>query len=304
MKNLEIRAAVCSHKGRVRANNEDNFYFDGSSLRSGKQDQGAYLCRTFSTARRLFAICDGMGGIDAGETASLRAVQSLREFPKGAFRTAPEIAVALQSISDQISADAEANARRSGTTIAMLSVDGDRACIANVGDSRVYRLRSGALRQMSLDHSEVQRLISAGSLTAEEARSYPGRHIITQFLGMPGEIRLAPFIETGIPLAPGDVFLLCSDGLTDMVDDREIHEILCNAPDEKSACRALVEKALSNGGRDNVTVMVLAARQISALTARMRTMTPSERIWIAAQAVVGGMLTLSILDFLYYLFSA
>lgn len=168
-----------------------------------------------------------------------------------------ELTSVLRMISDEINREAAQRNQKSGTTIVMMLVKEGRALLANVGDSRIYRLRNGKLEQMSVDHSKVQRMISMGILTPEQAKTDPSRHVITQYLGMPSEIKVSPYILSEVELHKGDVYVLCSDGLTDMVEDDQMEAILKEKERPKEAVQELLKAALENGGRDNVTIMIL-----------------------------------------------
>lgn len=258
-KKIVIDGAVINNKGRVRANNEDNFYFNGKYLRRNEVDKGAFETGRSSSSVQLYAVCDGMGGTDAGEEASCRAVEALarRKSEYGRMMNPRELSAALRSISDQISAEAAQRNQKSGTTIVMMLAAAGRVIFANVGDSRIYRFRNQTLTQISVDHSRVQRMISMGILTPEQARTDPSRHVITQYLGMAGEIKISPYLVSDAELLRDDVYILCSDGLTDMVEDFQIEAILREKRKPQAAAEALFKTAMSNGGRDNVTIMVL-----------------------------------------------
>ena len=136
-------------------------------------------------------------------------------------------------------------------------LQGQQVVFANVGDSRIYRFRNRTLTQISMDHSKVQRMISMGLLTPEQARKDPSRHVITQYLGMSPEVRVSPYIVTDQSLQKGDIYLLCSDGLTDMVEDTQIEAILQKEKKLSDAVKALFEEAMKNGGRDNTTIILV-----------------------------------------------
>ena len=261
-----IDAAVCSNKGRVRGNNEDNFLFNGLYMKKQEADAGG-LFQAESRARlQFYAVCDGMGGGDAGEEAAYTAVCELGKLLPGfnAVDSPEALAEGVQRVSDQIHAASQKRGGRSGTTLAMVSIAYERARAFNVGDSRVYMLRGGALRRVSTDHSEVQRMIAMGILTEEEARTHPKRHVISQFLGMPpSEVRLTVAATDVIELTAGDWLLISSDGLTDMVDDEGIRQILCASPGAREAAKALVQAALQNGGKDNVTALCARAAEVN-----------------------------------------
>lgn len=255
---LRLTYAIQTHPGKIRESNEDNFYWNGR-IRADvdqKQDGAEGRENIFSTPV-LAAVCDGMGGEARGELASLIAVKNLRACP---FSEAQSTARAsIQRANAEICDEIEKNdGRRMGSTLAALYIEKDRAVCCNVGDSRVYQLRKDVLTQLSVDHNRVQQLISLGAITPEEARTHKSRHVLTQHLGIfEDEMILSPAFSEEIVLEPGDIYLLCSDGLTDMLTDEEIREILCSIFSAERQTELLVEKALERGGRDNVTVIVI-----------------------------------------------
>lgn len=250
---MNLHAAVISHVGRVRSNNEDNFYLQGQ-IRQDVDQLNTRAQFSGPDAQVLFAVADGMGGEAQGEFASLAAVRSLR--PAAIGRAAAEATRSIGRANAVICREMDRIGRRMGTTLAALYVDQGKGIACNVGDSRVYLLRGGTLTQLSTDHSQVQQMVQLGLLTPEEARSHPGRHALTQHLGIrEDEMILEPAFSEELALEEGDVFLLCSDGLTDMVEDETIAALL-SAGTQEHQVQELVERALANGGRDNVTVLV------------------------------------------------
>ena len=254
-----IQSAVINNKGRVRRNNEDNFCLNGTIMQREKMDDGANISSICKEPVQLYAVCDGMGGTDNGEDASYAAVNILAERKEecGRWIEKSEFTKVLRSISDRIYKRSEQKGKKSGTTIVSMVLDREKAIFVNVGDSRIYRMRNHKLEQISLDHSKVQRMISMGVLEPEQAKTHPDRHVITQYLGMPAEVRISPYYVTDSSVKENDLYLMCSDGLTDMVEDAKIAEILNTESEPRKAAQALIKEALENGGRDNVTVMVL-----------------------------------------------
>ncbi|MEO8291257.1 MAG: Stp1/IreP family PP2C-type Ser/Thr phosphatase [Gaiellaceae bacterium] len=227
-------SAGVTDPGRKRRRNEDSFVIDPP----------------------LFAVADGMGGAQAGEVASRLAAAAFREFHE-ADELDPEerVAAIIQEANRRIynRASTDAHATGMGTTITAALVDGDRLAIGHVGDSRAYRLRAGVLEQLTDDHSLVADLVRSGRLTPEEADTHPQRSVITRALGTDAEVDVDTFI---VEVEPGDVFLVCSDGLTSMVPDQEIHDLVVAAPNLEQAAKALVKAANRAGGEDNVTVVL------------------------------------------------
>jgi serine/threonine protein phosphatase PrpC len=204
----------------------------------------------------LFAVADGMGGAQAGEVASRLAAAAFREFHEAddldpEERVAAIIQEANRSIYERARSDAQASGM--GTTITAALVTGSSVAIGHVGDSRAYRLRQGRLEQLTEDHSLVADLVRSGRLAPEEADTHPQRSVITRALGTDLEVDVDTFT---VEAEAGDIFLLCSDGLTTMVDDEEITQTVAKADSLGHATKALVKAANRAGGEDNVTVVL------------------------------------------------
>jgi PPM family protein phosphatase len=210
----------------------------------------------------VFAVADGMGGHEAGEIASGLCVRTLGSMPQLAAGVRSVRAVALQECI--LAADSRirnATGGRAGTTLSGVVVVEQLGVpywlVMNIGDSRTYRLSRGDFKQVSVDHSEVQELVDAGSLTSEEAATYPRRHVITRGLGT-GDATEADFWL--LPILDGDRILVCSDGLSGELDDEHLSQILSVVAHPQEAADALIQEALRSGGRDNVTAIVVDAR--------------------------------------------
>ena len=212
----------------------------------------------------LFAVADGMGGHAAGEVASRIAVDAVaREAAAGrkprANAADPLVrAFTLANREIRRKGRAEPEKRGMGTTLSVLSgnTGSSRGVIVHVGDSRVYRARSGRLEQLTRDHTWVQERVDAGVLTPEQARTHPYASILTRVLGT--EERLIPDVFA-LDIEPGDVFLLCSDGLTGMVSDAEIESTLRREEPLQQLAERLVAMAKAGGGLDNVTLVLVKA---------------------------------------------
>lgn len=225
--------AALSHPGRRRRHNED-----------------AYVVQP-----PLFAVADGMGGAKAGEVASGLAASAVQESGDGGeggeARVAALIEEANRRVFRRASEDREASGM--GTTMTVALVEGDSVAIGHVGDSRAYLIRDGQLDQLTDDHSLVAELVRSGKLTPEEAETHPQRSVITRALGTEADVDVDTFL---IPVAPGDLFLLCSDGLTSMVDDETIlSAVEQNRPNLQEVAKALINAANRGGGEDNITVV-------------------------------------------------
>lgn len=255
---LKIDGLALTHEGRVRRNNEDNYYLFGT-WREDVQMNRQTIRKTVHADRMLAAVYDGMGGEEAGEIASLIAAETFS--PCLEEQILPEAGRQVQKANARICEKAaECGIERMGTTVAALYLDRDTAVSCNVGDSRCYFFRNGKLRQLSTDHSEAQRMIDMGVLDQEEARRSRGWHMLTQHLGIdPEELRIEPHFGDPVHIQPGDLFLLCSDGLTDLVMDDEIADILQSRKDIQAKAEELMQRALDQGGRDNITLVLLQA---------------------------------------------
>jgi serine/threonine protein phosphatase PrpC len=248
---MRLEAFAWTDPGPVRENNEDNFFVD--------EDAG------------LFVVADGMGGHAAGEVASRVAVDTIRELLHGAFDPdetrldrqmldpadvlRERLRYAMNQASARIRREAQLNPAYAGmgTTVAVLLIEGNQAHVAHVGDSRIYMMRDGALSRLTRDHTVVQQEIDAGRLTPELARQVPHRNYLTQSVGYHGPVE--PDTATR-PVQAGDVFVLCSDGLTDPLDDPRIAEIIRQTHPSDLA-ETLVNQAVAGGGEDNITVLTV-----------------------------------------------
>jgi PPM family protein phosphatase len=203
----------------------------------------------------LFAVADGMGGAKAGEVASavaVQAVESARDSNEPAEAQLTEIVrAANRRIYDLAVADE--SRRGMGTTLTLAKVHGDEVSLAHVGDSRAYRVRDGELSQLTRDHSLVAELERSGQITAEAAEHHPQRAIITRALGPEPDVEVDTYTLAG---RAGDLFLICSDGLTSMISDDEIGSIVRSAGTLDEAADALVRAANQSGGKDNITVIL------------------------------------------------
>ena len=203
----------------------------------------------------LFAVADGMGGAKAGEVASAVAVQAVEGARESGEPAEAQLAGIVRDANRRIYdlAVADESRRGMGTTLTLAQVHGDEVSLAHVGDSRAYRLRDGELSQLTRDHSLVAELERSGQITAEAAEHHPQRSIITRALGPEPDVEVDTYTLTG---RDGDVFLICSDGLTSMISDDEVGSILRSASTLDEAADALVRAANQSGGKDNITVIL------------------------------------------------
>jgi protein phosphatase len=226
--------ASASHKGRVRDNNEDTVFPESSGESPGPT---------------VLMVADGMGGHVAGEVASRLAVNTAASTEGDPV---DRIEAANKAIREE--ADREPSLEGMGTTMTLVFLEeGGLARLAHVGDSRAYLFRSGTLSQLTEDHTVAAEYVSQGRLSADDAAAHPQRHMLTRTLGLTPEIEID---ETTIDLEEGDRLLLCSDGVTEMVSDDRIAEILGEGSPEE-AVWGLVETANDEGGVDNITAIVI-----------------------------------------------
>lgn len=241
-----IQAACGCNVGKIRKNNEDNFYFDGSYLPQDNSGlSGIIHLDTRLKGSLSLAVFDGMGGENFGEVASFRAARAMASgkpagllVPRQSYLE--KLTLALNDA--VVAAKKEHCTEHMGTTLVMLHIASRYGYVCNVGDSRAYRLRGEALLQLSQDH----------------VMKRPGKSKapLTQHLGIdPEEMLLEPHIVRE-PMKKGDTWLLCSDGLTDMLPDEEIAHILGTGPDAAACVERLIRRALEQGGRDNITAIV------------------------------------------------
>jgi serine/threonine protein phosphatase PrpC len=226
------RVGAVTDPGRTRRHNEDAYVIEPP----------------------LFAIADGMGGAQAGEVASRLATAALKEAGAnggGERRIADLIQEANRRVYDRSSSDP--NTSGMGTTITVALVEDDRVAFGHVGDSRAYLIRNARMEQLTEDHSLVNELLKTGKLSREEAETHPQRSVITRALGTDPDVDVDTF---SVQAETGDLFLLCSDGLTDMVSEHSILEVVERHRDDiDGALRALVKAANRGGGQDNITVV-------------------------------------------------
>lgn len=265
MNTIKFTASVSVDKGLIRNNNEDNFYFNGTFLYADERDKSNTFSSNPSDDLQIYGVYDGMGGEALGEEASLIAAQVMSKTHKKLKTSECNIEKEILSSVDDANTKickkiVESGEKRIGATFSTLVIENDKATVFNVGDSRVYFLRDGKLEQISVDDTTAQRLVNMGVLTPEKAKTHKDRHKLTQHLGIfKDEMIIEPHISKEIEIKKGDKFLLCSDGLTDMVTDEEICRILGQNKSCEQLCKDLVKAALKNGGKDNVTTVVIKA---------------------------------------------
>lgn len=252
---MRIEVAGTTHVGMKRSHNEDSFLL--------------------LPEEKLFCVADGMGGHASGEIASRIAVDELGEFFRLTGRdqelTWPfkmdktlnydenRLATGIKLANARIYEQATTTPvyRGMGTTIVTVHFTSDAVYVGHVGDSRVYRFRHGKLTQLTEDHSLLNDYLKNGRLTPEEIAAFPAKNVILRALGMRDQVQVD--VSRNEPM-DGDLYLLCSDGLSGMASDAEIGELLTEHPDLEHACAALIDRANQNGGNDNVTCILTRYR--------------------------------------------
>ncbi|MBC8536981.1 Stp1/IreP family PP2C-type Ser/Thr phosphatase [Feifania hominis] len=226
------------------------------------ENQDTYLLTTLGENTAFAVVCDGMGGISGGQLASRLAIRTLEQQVRERYYEELSMAevkellqFALQSANDAILAEARRDATNHGmgTTAVVALFRENEGVIANIGDSRAYILASGEIAQITEDHSMVQELVQSGKITPEEAAHHPQKNIITKVLGMPGKCEVDYF---DIEVYESILVLLCSDGLTNVLDAQKIATIIFGAADLDAAVSGLIEAANAGGGQDNVTAVL------------------------------------------------
>lgn len=267
---LKLRVGVVSVTGNYREHNEDNFYVPGrrSVLKEGGHDSKAESTSLTLDPPTLFIVADGMGGQQAGEQASLMAVELIpraiaKRFtpdPCDPGRVKEAIREAVAEVNQEIlgSSGAVSHFSNMGTTVVLAQFCKDRLFVTGIGDSRAYRLRDGRLEQLTKDHSLADALLDAGTITPEELPNHKFKNVLYLYLGCkdardgPGEVRI-------LDVRPGDRLIMASDGLTGSVPDRDICRILGTIDDPQEAAVTLKDLALANDSKDNITCLIVHA---------------------------------------------
>jgi protein phosphatase len=267
---MRVIVGVATDIGRVRERNEDSYLVEPP----------------------LYAVADGMGGARGGAVASSLALDTVEElFRGGKASLADMIRSANRAVFERSISDRKVSGM--GTTLTATTVDEHGAHLGHVGDSRAYLLRAGALRQLTDDHTLVNRMVKAGEITPQEAGTHPHRNVLTRSIGTEPEVVVD---ENDVPLIDGDRLLLCSDGLTGMVTEPQIQAILETTPDPQEASDRLIKAANRAGGIDNITVVILDIHEgeenpdtePSVRGAGARSADPEERGRAAASTAIVG----------------
>ncbi len=231
----------------------------GSSTDTGKtrkRNEDAYLVELSEKIKKL-AVADGMGGHQGGHVASRLALEIIDGFKieEETFKADMEKAIYQANEKVMARAKADSDLEGMGTTVTFLGINGNRGLVAHVGDSRLYLFRDGNLQRITRDHSLVEEMVRQGKLTSEEAEKHPQRNVLLQALGVEKNIEIEFY---DLSLCTGDLFLLCTDGLTGLVSEEEIQNELKGNEDLQELADRLVKLANDRGGHDNITVVLCA----------------------------------------------
>ena len=259
---INVTSAAVTNVGKVRGNNEDNYYVNGK-YRENTDTLNEECEDSKQREAYVFSVCDGMGGEAYGELASLIAVKSLVKYADKKVNECINdyVTYANKLICNEIENN---DGARIGSTLALLYIDETGAYGYNIGDSRIYLMRDGCFKQLSRDHTQAQSMVDMGLLKPEEMNSHKGKHKLTQHFGIfPDEIIIQPFESEVISVMENDIFILCSDGLTDMMDDDEIASVASENLSPKDMASKLVDIAVEKGGKDNTTVVVAKIDKVS-----------------------------------------
>jgi protein phosphatase len=264
---LKLKVGVISVRGNYREHNEDNYYVPGRRpVRPDVSDGSAESPAMTLESENLFIVADGMGGQQAGEKASLMAVELI---PRAIARRLAAQEKEPRQIQESIrEAVAEVNSEilgssglvteysNMGTTVVLAQFRQDRVFVAGIGDSRAYRLRDNKLEQLTKDHSLADALLDAGTITKEELSTHKFKNVLYLYLGSK-DARSGPEEFKVLDVRPGDRFLLASDGLTGVVPDEELARVLTTVSDPQQAAVMLKDMALDNDSKDNVTCLII-----------------------------------------------
>jgi serine/threonine protein phosphatase PrpC len=245
---LEVKATIRTDAGCVREINEDASRFITPNEPQLLRAKGA-----------LLIVADGMGGHSAGEVASSMAVETIsRSYFAAQGTPAESLTTAFAQANAKIYAAATADEKFAGmgTTGTALVVQNNLALAAHVGDSRLYLIRDGEIYLMTEDHSAVMEMVKLGIISRAQARTHEDKNVILRALGTNPEVEVSLW-ENALAIRAGDQFLLCSDGLTDLLENNEIRDLMVAAGDANSACEQLIDLAKRRGGYDNITVAIL-----------------------------------------------
>lgn len=259
MKKIKANVCAVTHSGRIRRENEDNYSLNGRLTATGDLKKGSAFVQSMKEPFHL-AVCDGMGGESYGDIASGVATEVIAANAANVYESGEDFSFAISNslveANSRICEEIENRGKRMGTTLAAVyAVKGKFYCV-NIGDTRIYHYSKGILEQISFDHTHAQTIVDAGEAMMDEIGSIPDAKKLTRHLGVfPDEANLSPNISVIDDVDDGDILLLCSDGLTDMLSDEEITAVLSTCESSQDAASKLVRLSLERGGKDNITAI-------------------------------------------------
>jgi len=245
--------------GRVRRNNEDNYYVNGKFLENAALDD--YFIIDIPMQKGVFGVFDGMGGQSNGEFASYTASTTLSAYQHDLLKN-PDgfINDYVRDANDRICAEIQRTQKRIGTTMGVAVINDDKLKVYNIGDTRVYYFRDGKIYQLSKDHTTVNQLVEAGIMTREQAAGDKRKNELSQHLGiMPNEMVIQPFVSQEVEWGENDVLLICSDGVTDALSDQELEDIVNQCSQKGFFAEHIVKTAIRKGSKDNATAVIVQA---------------------------------------------
>ena len=251
---MKIRFSVASHKGKVRSKNEDNVFVNYLVPEEKSLNEG-FIVKEKSAEKCMICIFDGMGGESFGDKASRIAAEKLKEFELicndkmlGSYVERSNYEICKEM--------AECNSSM-GTTMALVTITGDDIFVSNIGDSKIFRIRNEEIEQLSNDHTRKQSMLDAGIISAEELSKKKINNYLTQYLGLPEDDAIIQAHSKKDIVIDKDIFIISSDGLTDMLSDDKIVKIAMNYKKADEIAKGFIRNALQMGGKDNVTVAVI-----------------------------------------------
>ncbi|NLP15145.1 MAG: serine/threonine-protein phosphatase [Clostridium sp.] len=269
---IKVEADAYTHRGLIRDKNEDNFFLDGIFIDENQSNNCAKFSISKSSEEYIFAVCDGMGGQKYGEKASFAAVKILKKLHEKITESPgkKDIETIIRCLKSYVSKANEYIYDMSvkkgspiGTTFACLTISGNKAVALNLGDSRVYLIRKGEIKRLTTDHTEAERLIRLGALTRESALTHNSRHRLYRYFGIsPSEGILEADFSDIIEIEKDDKFLICSDGLTDTIEEQALLQIARGKMKNSEICASFVKEALNRGGDDNITSILINIKDI------------------------------------------
>ncbi|WP_455543025.1 PP2C family protein-serine/threonine phosphatase [Intestinibacter sp.] len=262
---FNIYASVGCHIGKKRSNNEDNFYLNGQFKEDPNEKKNLFLNTSSNDKIQIYAVCDGMGGESLGEMASYIAVKTLAKYQREVFtfcnKTTLQKSIEeyIDDVNEQICEIAiKLDKKCVGTTLALIAIYEDYMYVYNLGDSKIYFISKDEIVQLSKDHTKAQMLYDAGLIDKDELKNSHSKNVLTQHLGVfKNDIKISPS-KVLFRLNKGDKFMICSDGVTDLLNEDEIEKIIRDSSNTSDIAHKIVDNSLLKGGIDNITNVVIS----------------------------------------------